>query len=43
MLGEVIGMYTAPKIVASLDAQLVLAAALGHHDDNSGSQVTWDR
>jgi len=43
MPGEVIGMYTTPKIVASLDATLVLAAALGHHDDNGCSQVTWDR
>ena len=25
-------MYTSPKIVASLDASVVLAAALGHHD-----------
>jgi hypothetical protein len=34
-MGEIIRMYTTPKILASLDATIVLAAALGHHDRES--------
>lgn len=31
-------MYTSPKIIASLDAKIVLATALGHdHNWQSGS------
>jgi hypothetical protein len=38
--GEIIRMYSTPKIIASLDAKVVLTAALGHYD--CGSQVYWN-
>jgi hypothetical protein len=35
-------MYTSPKIIASLDAKVVLATALGHHNDwQSGSNCNY--
>jgi len=40
--GENIRMYSTPKIIASLDANIVLATALGHWCEG-GSNVTWDR
>lgn len=36
--GEIIRMYSSPKIIASLDAKIVLATALGHKHDWQGSQ-----